>query len=63
MAICMGVLIAMCVILFVNKVEFRRNEVAVGTTNPFARGRNKMDDDDDDDDDEDIIHMCNKQLS
>ena len=42
MAICMGVLIAMCVILICIALSLEGNEVAVGTTNPFARGRNKM---------------------
>ena len=42
MAICMGVLIATRVILILHRVEFRRERGGRRTTNPFARGRNKM---------------------
>lgn len=42
MQICMGVLISLCVVLISVALSLEGNEVAVGTTNPFAKGRDKM---------------------
>ena len=40
--ICMAVLITMCVVLISIALSLEGSEVAVGTTNPFAKGRDKM---------------------